>query len=126
MGLDKKGVIYKDVIFLVLNLVFFSILMIFIFSSSSSAGTYEQAYSKQITMLINSARPNTNITLDVTDLDEEYENRGILEMFKVDKNEVIVSLSGRREYRYSFFSDYDVELRSRTEGGNSYLVIIIK
>ena len=67
---DKKAegqdVIFPIVIFLVLNLVFFGILLLYIFKASIGALVYEQAYAKQIALVIDSVKPVSQLSLDFT------------------------------------------------------------
>ena len=104
----KRGILYENIIFLVLNLIFFVVLFIFIVGSVGSRSLDEQRYAKQVALLIDRAKPDTTITLHVEDLDKYDKN--IKEMIQVKDKEkkVVVYLGGGSGYSYQYFSDYDV------------------
>ena len=123
---DKRGEdIFMNVIFIVANLLFFSMFMIFVFKASTGAMIYEQAYAKQIAMLIDYSEPKTDIKIDFSKaISVAKENEKIQNLVKVDEvnKEVIVSLSGQGGYGMKYFSDYKVE----TELVDNFLLIHIK
>ena len=64
--MEKRGtVLVENVIFIILNLLFLSILVLFLVKQGSGAIVLEQAYSKQISILIDSAKPPMEIQLDM-------------------------------------------------------------
>jgi hypothetical protein len=106
VGLDET-------IFLILNLVFFVILLTFVYNAGSRAFVYEESYAKQIVSIIDNAKPGMNILLDVGKGLEVGKKNGIdvNNTFRVDDNEnkIMVRLSSNG-YSYKYFSDYDVKL----------------
>ena len=123
---DKRGEdIFPNVIFLVVNILFFSMLMIFVFKASTGAMVYEQAYSKQIAMMIDYSKPKTDIKIDLSQaINVAKENKKIQDLVKIDEinKEVIVSFSGQGGYGMKYFSDYSVS----TEFVGNFLLIHIK
>ena len=115
---NKKGefgdvIGLEETIFLILNLVFFVILLSFVYIAGSRAFVYEESYAKQIVSIIDNAKPGMNILLDVKNgLDAGRKNGINLDnafSIKEDENKIIVKLS-RKGYSYKYFSDYDVNL----------------
>jgi len=54
--IHKKGnILTGNIIFIILNLVFLSILIIFLFSKMGSAIVLEEKYAKQIALILDSA-----------------------------------------------------------------------
>jgi len=108
----RKGEdIFPNVIFIVINLLFFSILLIFIFNASTGAFIYEQAYAKQIALLIDYSTPKTDIKIDLSKAIEvagKNEKVGDLVVIDNEKKEVLVSLTNRRVYVMKYFSDYEI------------------
>ncbi len=94
------------VIFLLLNILFFSIMMGFVYISSSKSALYEQAYSKQIALMIDSAKPGTAFELDISKMfDVARKNEKFEKLISVNEenNAVIVNLdinSGGYTSRY--------------------------
>jgi hypothetical protein len=52
-------------VIIVLNILFFALLLVFIIKSSNGALVYEQAYAKEIAIIIDKANPNTEVTMDI-------------------------------------------------------------
>ncbi len=115
----KKGNIgYPIVIFIILNLIFFSILLLFVHTSSTGALIYEQAYAKQIGLMIDRTKPNSDITINFKEGIEvaEKNNQQKENLVSFKENKVIVKLSSSRGYSFAYFSDYDVS--SKFDGDN--------
>jgi hypothetical protein len=125
---DKRGeeLLFNTVIFIVLNTVFFAVLIIFIWRASSGAILQEQAYAKEIALLLDSAKPEMSITLDMTKainmartnkdiksttLDSDV-LRGIVNINN-DKKEVSVSFTKSGNYIFRYFSDYNVTMKTQ-------------
>lgn len=125
---SKKGesdtVILENVIFIVLNLIFFSALLIFVYSSGQGKLVYEQMYAKQIALFISGAEPEMELLLDITKPLELAGEKDSEKIFVIDQEEnlVKVSLSSAGGYSFQYFSDYDVEF----EITGNYLLIKIK
>ena len=68
--MNKKGeeLLYKEIIFLILFLIFFGIVYAFILRAVSNASLYEQAYSKEIALFIDKAKPGMSISLNLGDI----------------------------------------------------------
>jgi hypothetical protein len=121
----KADLNYDQIALIVMVLVFSMIFLMFIGRYSNNSLIYEQTYSKQIALFIDSAKPNTTIVLEVNDLIDvaKSNNKKFDDIFKVSEfNEVIVSLDDRGGYGYKFYTDRDVQFV--LNGG--YLTINIK
>ena len=64
---NKKAdtVVLETTIFIVLNIVFIALLLIFVYTSKEGAFIYEQIYAKQIALLIDNAKPDMTIGLNM-------------------------------------------------------------
>jgi hypothetical protein len=114
----EESPIYETIIFLILNLVFISVMLIFVWSSGQGAFLYESVYAKKLALFVDYSKPGMSVFFDVTEIVEIAEDNGLKgqdleEIFKVDNenNEIIVDLSGKGGHKYKFFSDYDVETK---------------
>jgi hypothetical protein len=106
--MKKRGtILVENIVFIILNVLFLSVLVIFLLKQGSGAIVLEQAYSKQITMLIDSAKPVMVIKLDMEKGKNIADDRGIefSNVVKIKGNEVSVRLSEKGGYTYSFFND---------------------
>ena len=127
---DKKGegenMIDSPVIFLILNILFFSILLLFIFKQSTGAFVYEQAYAKQITLLLDSARPGMTIYVNFEKGIEaaNKNNFDINNAIKIDdeNNAIIVKLSKRGGFATKYFTDYGLDYKIE----ENYLIINVR
>ena len=119
--------IMKALLFIILSMVFFSLILYFIYSSAGKSLIYEQVYAKQIALIIDNSKPDMAVSLNVSKAVEIAEKRhlNINNVFKIDNKEkkVIVSLSGKGGYSYYYFSDYNVTGRITSD---KLLVIQIK
>lgn len=125
--------LYETIIFLVLNLVFVVVLLIFVWSSGGKAFVYEQIYAKQVALLIDNAKPGMTIFLDVTKIVEvANEKIKTVDLDKIvvinqEENKVIVDLSGQGGHSFQYFSDYDISTELNYDYGNQkFLKIEIK
>jgi hypothetical protein len=126
---NKGEILVENVIFIILNLIFLSILVIFIIKQSSGAVMLEDSYSKQIALLIDSAKPQNSevvIQLDMSDgskIDKKWFAQNFNRVLSVDGNVVNVKLSEKGGSSYSFFNDVAV---STEVGPTGQALIIIR
>jgi len=106
--INKKGnILTENIIFIILNLVFLSILIIFLFSKMGGAAVLEEKYAKQISLIIDSAEPGMTIYLNMNDAIKiaKKENRNLDNVISIQNNIVSVQLREKGGYSYSFFND---------------------
>lgn len=112
---NKKGIGYTEIIFIFLNLMVFSCLLIFINSASNNSSIYEQTYAKQIALMIDSASPNMTISLDISEAVKyaEKNKKDIVEAFRINSNtkEVFVNLDKKGGYSFYYLSNYNIGLQ---------------
>src|SRR3972149_6928886 len=110
---DKKGnILTENIIFIVLNLAFITILFLFLFTRAGSTAILEEKYAKEIALLIDAAEPVMTIDLDMSDAIKkaQKENFPLSEIVEIDGNLVTVRLKKEsRGYSYSFFNDVAAE-----------------
>src|SRR3989344_3135288 len=104
----------ETIMFIVLNLVFFSVLLLFAAKSTSNAGVYEQAYAKQIALMINEAKNDTIYWIDMKkgmDFAKSAEYAGQYVSFGKE-GDVNLKLSGKDKsgYSYRYFTDYSIDV----------------
>ena len=70
---NKRGeILVENVIFIVLNLIFLTILILFLFSKMGSAAVLEEKYAKQIALIIDSSKPRMEIHLNMEASEYNY------------------------------------------------------
>lgn len=125
--LDKRGEagLLETIIFLILNIIFFLTLGYFAYNSGTQSFIYEQAYAKQLALLIDNAKPDMVIMINLDELIPIAlkKNKNINEVFYVDEkiNEVRVNLNPSGGYRYRYFSDNSVKFEIK----DNYLFVTI-
>ena len=125
--MKKKGnILTENVIFIVLNLLFLVILILFLVSRMGDAAVLEEKYAKQIALIIDSAKPQMNISLNMKDAvekaeDENWEGK----IVSIQDNIVTVKLKDGKGYSYSFFNDVDVKAYPDATNKN-YIITINK
>lgn len=97
------------IMFILLNIVFFSMMFVFISNSRDSALAYEQIYAKQVTLLLDSAYPgmvfNLNFDQGFTIAQKNEKSSGLL-IIDEKNNKVNVYLRNSGGYQVSYFSEY--------------------
>ena len=128
MIIGKRGeILVENVIFIVLNVIFVSLIIFFLFKQGSGVILLEQTYSKQITLMIDSAKPVMEIKLDMEKAKKVVEENKIDfgEAVSVTGNVVKVKLSEKGGYEYSFFNDVQVKAFPEIDNQNEYTGIYI-
>lgn len=121
----RGNILVENVIFIILNLLFFTILILFLFSKVENAAVLEEKYAKQIALMIDSARPGTEIHFNVKQiLDDAKDEKWTGKIIDINKNIVIVRLREKGGYPYSFFNDVDVTAYPDTTNNEEYVIII--
>lgn len=108
---NRSGtILLENIIFIILNLAFLTILILFLFKQGNGAIVLEQSYSKNIALLIDSAKPITEMKLNMEDAMNLAEKNGVAreEIVKINGNIVTVKLTEKGGYQYSFFNNVEV------------------
>ncbi|MFA5071410.1 MAG: hypothetical protein WC511_03535 [Candidatus Pacearchaeota archaeon] len=125
---NRKGaeLLQKYVIFIVLNLIFMSVLLFFISSKINGVSVLEESYSKNIALLIDASTPIMEMKLNMGDAFDLVEKNKISrdEIVKIENNSVIVKLSATSGYTYNFFNDVDVTAYADIYPSKNYLIKI--
>ena len=126
--IGKRGanILAKNIIFLVLNLAFITILLLFVFTKTGSAAVLEEKYAKQIALLIDAAEPGMSVHLNMEDAITTAEKRNIpaSEIVKITGNLVTVKLEDGVGHSYSFFNDVDATANLDTSNKKEYYFAI--
>ncbi len=105
---NKRGnILTQNIIFIILNLVFLSILVVFLFTKMAGAAVLEEKYAKQIALILDSAEEGMAINLTMEDAIRvaNKENQDLNKIIIVQDNIVTVKLREKGGYSYSFFND---------------------
>ena len=115
----RGNLLAENLIFIILNLVFLSILILFLVKQGGGAIVLEESYAKNIAMLIDSAKPVMTLKLDMGEAWKLAEKNGIAfeEVVIITGNQVKVKLTDKGGYTYNFFNDVDVEAYLDKVGG---------
>ncbi len=125
----KGEVLTENVIFIILNIVFIAILIVFLFMKTGSAAVLEEKYAKQIALIIDSAEPGMIIYLDMKDAIKiaQKEGRDLRKnVVTLEKNQVRVQLREKGGYTYSFFNDVEANINLDSESNEKYFLVIDK
>tara|TARA_Y100000034_G_scaffold32108_1_gene39261 strand:+ start:1293 stop:1682 length:390 start_codon:yes stop_codon:yes gene_type:complete len=127
--IKKRGqILAENVIFIILNLIFISILILFVYSKSGGEAILEEKYSKQIALIIDSAKPGMIIHLNMEDaIEKAEENLGkekIGGIVSIEGNTVTVKLREKGGASYSFFNDIRVSTNFDTKNKKEYFFVI--
>jgi len=125
--INKKGnILTENIIFIILNLVFLSILIIFLFSKMGAAAVLEEKYAKQIALILDSAEPVMIISINMEDAIKiaNKENRDLNNIISIQDNVVKVQLREKGGYSYSFFNDIDPSIYLNRSSIKEYIIFI--
>ena len=127
--ISKKGeILTENIIFIVLNLIFLTILILFLFSRMGSAAVLEEKYSKQIALVLDSAKPGMVIHINMEDAIKEAKKElgkdKIEELVVINKNIVTVKLQKGVGYSYSFFNNIDATAYLDKTNNVEYVFVI--
>jgi hypothetical protein len=125
--MKKRGtILLENIIFIILNLAFLTILILFLFRQGSGAIVLEQSYAKNIALLVDSAKPITEMKLNMEDAMNLAEKNGIAreEIVKISGNVVTVKLTSKGGYQYSFFNNVDVTAYPDVSPEKNYVIKI--
>ena len=121
----KANILTENIIFIILNLIFLSILILFVFSKAGGAAVLEEKYAKQIALTIDGAKPLMEITLNMKDafkkMDDEWNKDDVV---LIKDNVVTVKLREKGGYSYSFFNDVNVDSVYDKKGEGGYVIIV--
>jgi len=129
MVFGKRGsLLMENLVFIILNLIFLTLLVLFLLRQGEGAVVLEQAYAKEIALLVDSAKPGTTMLLNIEKGKKlaEKNNVDVEDIIKIDSNSVIVKLSEKGGYSYSFFNDVDVSAYPDTTDPQNIKDYVIK
>lgn len=127
--MKKRGeILVENVIFIVLNILFFSILILFLVKQSAGSYLLEQGYSKQIALLVDSALPGTIMTLNMPQAltIAKKNNFNFNKVVTFSKGNVNVNLSSGGGYSYHYFSSYTPHAYPLNEKTGVYVITVSK
>lgn len=111
MDFEERGeILLQNIIFVILNLLFLVVLILFVTSRANSAHVLEEGCAKQIALLIDAANPPMLIKLNMEKARRVAEKNDIpfSEVVRIRGNVVTVRLDSGEGYSYSFFNNVDV------------------
>jgi len=124
---DVRGtILIENVIFIVLNILFLTILILFLYRQGNGAVVLEQSYAKNIALLIDSAKPITEMKLNMEDAFSLAGKNGVKpeDIVKINGNIVTIRLSDKGGYQYSFFNNVDVTAYPDISPNKNYIIKI--
>lgn len=121
--MNKKGsenVILETVVFVVLNVAFLSLLILGVSRATDSANLSEEAYAKQTALLLDRAKPGTELQIDISELIAVAKKNKAEPIIRLNCNEnlVYVKASQSGGYEFKYFSelnecDFNRDLQKR-------------
>ena len=127
--IGKRGILRENIISIVLNLAFLSILLLFLLSKTSETAVLEEKYAKQIALMIDATEPGMRIHLNMEDAIEKAVKNKInpSDIVSINGNVVTVKLSEKDnnpQSSYSFFNDVEANANFDTLTQKEYYFVI--
>ena len=108
---NKRGseLVTESAIGIVLVVVFFGIMFLGVSRVADNSALYEQVYSKEIALAIDSSQPGMTLTYDLSAIEEHILDSGVENVVSFQNGEVRVRLQkDGKGYSTKYFSDYEV------------------
>ncbi len=120
----KRGeLLVENIIFLVLNVAFLAILVLFLINQGSGASALEDAYSKQVALTLDAGMPGTTILINFQSAKEVSDKNKIpfQDVLLIKDHYVTVKLSDKSGKSYQFFNDINVStLRPEKDANGNF------
>lgn len=123
--MKKRGeILIENVVFIILNLAFLVILVLFLIKQGAGTTLLQESYAKQIALLIDGAPPNSILKLNMEKGKKISDKNEIPfdQIVNIQGNIVSVKLSSDSSSSYSFFKD--VRIDNYYTDGNYYIFSI--
>jgi ABC-type glycerol-3-phosphate transport system permease component len=128
---NSRGItlLLENIVFIILNLVFIAIIIVFLITKSNSASILEEKYSKEIALMLDSARPGMQITINMAEAVDAAENnlgKGKVNssIVSINNNVVTVNLGTQKGYSYSFFNNVKFASKPYLDNNKNYVFFI--
>jgi hypothetical protein len=121
----KADLLHENLIFIILNVIFFVMMILFVTLKGSAIHIAEEEIAKQIALLIDVSKPGTDLEINLQDFFEKAESKDMRRERTViidnQKNIVIVKGSPDSFYDYSYFNDVNINFNFKGD----YLILEI-
>lgn len=106
----RGQILIENVVFIILNVLFLSILVMFLMKQGQGAVLLESSYAKEAALLIDDAKPGMIFILNMEKGMGVAKENGIdfSEIVEVGNNYIGVKLTDKGGYQYTFFNDVNV------------------
>ena len=101
--------IMSNVIFIILNLLFFMAMFLFVSRTVGGDSVYEQTYAKQIALIVGDLRPESTISLDITELYLRADKNKFNLDIKLEDNLVTVKVKNGKGYSFPYFTENNLK-----------------
>ena len=125
--MEKRGtILIENVIFIILNIAFIAILVLFLYRQGNGTVVMEQSYAKNIALLIDAGKPVMEMKLNMEDAMNLAQANGVAreDVVKIDGNIVTVKLTPKGGYQYAFFNSVDATTYPDVYPENNYIIKI--
>jgi hypothetical protein len=113
-GVGKKAELLPETtIFIILNVLFFGLMVGFVYLQGSSVHLSEEEAAKKIALVIDSAKPGMEIEINLGTFFDRAGKEGIVKesSIEIDNAQNLVIVHGSKDsfFEYSYFNDVNVK-----------------
>jgi hypothetical protein len=121
---QEDALITEQIIFIVLNLVFFAVLIFFVMRSGSGAIVAEEAYAKKIALILDSLQPGMEVNISIKGLYDVMEKNNFKGFpISIESNKVKVTTTTKTGYSFMFFSSLNPTISINNIDKNKIMTI---
>ena len=114
----------EGVVNVVIVLIFFGIVFLAVYLFGEGISLREQLYSKEIALAIDSSKPGTILTYDLSGFHDKILNVGTENVISFKDNSVTIKLDRKgKGYSTKYFSNYEVS-SAFDDDGNKLIVFV--
>lgn len=104
---SKHGtqILTESIVFLILNIFFFSAVLFFVWHSTSQSSVIEETYAKKLGLMIDEMKAGTEVNFSINDLYDVMEKNKFYDFpIHVENSTITVKVIAGKGYTFRFFS----------------------
>ena len=98
----------ENVIFIIVTITFFGILVFFLSALGTNDSSFEQTTAKNIALVLDNAKPDTEIYLDISEFLFRAEKNKFSPVIEITEGKVFAKLKEGKGYSFNYFTQFKI------------------